>query len=31
MAFALAIQDPNGPPVPKPDYTVPRLGALPAC
>lgn len=31
MVYALAVQDPNGPPVPKPDYAVPRLGALPAC
>lgn len=28
---ALVVQDPNGPPVPKPDYTVPKLGALPPC
>ena len=28
---ALAVQDPNGPPAPKPDYTVPKLGALPPC
>ena len=28
---ALAVQDPNGPPVPKPDYTVPKLGALSPC
>ena len=28
---ALAVQDPNGPPVPRPDYTVAKLGALPPC
>lgn len=28
---ALAVQDPNGPPVPKPEYTVPKLGALGPC
>ncbi len=28
---ALAVQDPNGPPTAKPDYTVPTLGALAPC
>lgn len=28
---ALAVQDPNGPPAPKPEYTVPVLGAIPPC
>ena len=31
MTWAIAVQDPNGPPVPKPDFEVPRLGALPPC
>jgi hypothetical protein len=31
MVYALAVQDPNGPPVPKPDFAIPRLGALPPC
>jgi len=31
MVYALALQDPNGPPVPRPAYTVPRLGALGPC
>ena len=31
MVDAVAIQDPNGPPVPKPSFVVPRLGALPPC
>jgi hypothetical protein len=31
MVYAVAVQDPNGPPAPKPAYDVPRLGALPAC
>ena len=31
MTWAIAVQDPNGPPVPKPDFEVPRLGALAPC
>ena len=31
MVDAVAVQDPNGPPVPKPTFTIPRLGALPPC
>jgi hypothetical protein len=31
FTYAFAVQDPNGPPAPKPDYTVPALGALPPC
>jgi hypothetical protein len=31
MVYALAVQDPGAPPVPKPDFEVPRLGPLPAC
>jgi hypothetical protein len=31
MVDAVAIQDPNGPPVPKPDFEIPRLGALAPC
>jgi hypothetical protein len=31
MVYALAVQDPSGPPVPKPEYETPRLGALPPC
>jgi hypothetical protein len=31
MVDAVAIQDPDGPPVPKPDFDIPRLGALPPC
>jgi hypothetical protein len=31
MVDAVAIQDPNGPPVPKPDFAIPRLGAFPPC
>jgi hypothetical protein len=31
MVDAVVIQDPNGPPVPKPDFEIPRLGALPPC
>ena len=31
MVDALVVQDPFGPPVPKPMFAVPRLGALPPC
>ena len=31
FVYAFAVQDRNGPPVPKPDYAVPALGALPPC
>jgi hypothetical protein len=31
MVSALAVQDPNGPPVPKPDFAIPRLGPLAPC
>ena len=31
FVHAVAVQDPNGPPVPKPDYEVPTLGALEPC
>lgn len=31
MTYAIAVQPANAPPVPKPDFEIPRLGALPAC
>ncbi len=31
FVFAFAVQDPAGPPVPKPDFSVPSLGALAPC
>lgn len=31
MTYAVALQPPDAPPVPKPDFVIPRLGALPAC
>jgi hypothetical protein len=31
MVYAVALQPPNGPPVPRPTFTVPRLGALAPC
>jgi hypothetical protein len=31
MVDAVAVQDPNAPPVPKPVFTIPRLGALGPC
>lgn len=31
MVYAVAVQGPNGPPVPKPNYTIPRLGGLSPC
>jgi len=31
MVYALAVQDPSGPPVPKPDFAIPRLGPLAPC
>ena len=31
MVYALAFEPVGGPPVPKPDITIPRLPALPAC
>ncbi len=31
FVYAFAVQDPNGPPVPKPDFSVPTLGALAPC
>jgi hypothetical protein len=31
MTYAIAIQDPNGPPVPKPDFEIPRLAPQPPC
>jgi hypothetical protein len=31
MVWALAVQDPAGPPVPKPEFAIPRLGPLAPC
>ncbi|MGZ4675883.1 MAG: right-handed parallel beta-helix repeat-containing protein [Acidimicrobiia bacterium] len=31
MVYAFALQDPNQPPVTKPDFEIPRLGAQPPC
>jgi parallel beta-helix repeat protein len=31
MTYAIAVQPAGAPPVPKPDFEIPRLGALPAC
>ena len=31
MTYAIAVQPQGVPPVPKPDFEIPRLGALPAC
>ena len=31
FVHAVVVQDPNAPPVPKPDHTVPTLGALEPC
>jgi hypothetical protein len=31
MTYAIAVQDPNGPPAPRPDFEIPRLAAQPPC
>jgi len=31
MTYVVAVQDPSGPPVPKPDFEIPRLGPQPSC